>query len=149
MRDNEEGQSPGANEQRSPGFLPVEDLVDGVLAPFVETTGLVVHHAEDYVEAGEQGTPPEAAQLEGHARDAEVQEHEHAVGHVDHYVEEVDVVDLGVVHQAPVDHGHPQREARRNHVQEPVDSLELTEAQVAAGVEVGSGALDSPPAAYY
>ena len=144
MRENEEGQSADADGERPAGPLPVQYVVDAMLAPLVQSTGRVVRQREEQVEHDEERAPPEAAQLQRHAGQPEVHEHEHAVAHVDHDVEGVHVVDARVVHEAPVGDGHAEGETRGHGVEEPVDLLHLAVLQL-AGVKVRLAL--QPPAA--
>lgn len=147
VQQDQEDQATRADEQRPPGPLPVEDVVDAGQAALVEAAGQKVDQAEEEVEEDEERAPPEGAQLERHPGQPEVRQHQHRVGHVDEEVERVHVMDAGVVDEAPVGHGHPDGQARRRHVQDPVELLEPAVGEAGPGVEAGL-ALEPPAPAH-
>lgn len=115
-----------------------------MVAVFIESTGDVVDRCEYTVEHGDRQTPPEIPQTERNAGDYKVDQHQHAIAHVHHDVERIQLMNFRIVYSEPVAEGHANCQISRDNVQEPVQSLgglQLEAARIETGYLLQSPSL--------
>lgn len=142
MQHKEECDDRNANERRSPGPLPIQNLINIAISQSVESTTGEINDREADVDESDRETQPKVAYGERYSDDEEVQEHQSTVEDVGHDVEEVHVVDFRVMDRCPVGDGDTQGQRCRDVVQEPVGSFELV--GVTTVVQVQSAQLPGP-----
>jgi len=115
-----------------------------MVAVFIESTGDVVDRCEYTVEHGDRQTPPEISQTERYTSDYKVDQHQHAITHMHHNVERIQLMNFRIVYSEPVAERHTDCQISRNNIQEPIQSLgglQLEAARIETGYLLQSPSL--------